>query len=432
MTPQSHFMVIAPLATGREDALRALLASMNRNAGMADPQNRLLPFGRFAQLHYARLVMLDDALQVDLETLGLPRPRLSTYLAFMGDCDGPARECLADLAQHAGDGLRRIFAHCAGFAATGDLLDWMLAHDQPVAASYINWVGRSVLQIRQESALQQVLAACVPREALASEAQALRIWQELRTFVDAERSAGRLALTPSEPTPLDWTLAKLLNLLALPLVGLAVLPLVVILLPLLVQQLRSRELHDPEICPRPEPAALQALQDLEDFDVSNQYTALGAVKPGLFRRWLVTLLLVLIQYACRHVFTRGHLARVQTIHFARWAFLDDKTRVVFTSNYDGSHQGYMDDFINKVAWGLNLVFSNGIGWPRTRWLILGGARHEQPFKYFQRRHQIPTQVWYKAYPGLTLADMRRNQRIREGLECSSMNEAQALAWLRLL
>ena len=159
---------------------------------------------------------------------------------------------------------------------------------------------------------------------------------------------------------------------------------------------------------------------------------MGAVKPGLFRRGLVTLLLVLIQYACRHVFTRGHLARVQTIHFARWAFLDDKTRVVFTSNYDGSHQGYMDDFINKVAWGLNLVFSNGIGWPRTRWLIFGGARHEQRFKYFQRRHQIPTQVWYKAYPGLTLADMRRNQRIREGLERSYMNEAQALAWLRLL
>ncbi len=187
-----------------------------------------------------------------------------------------------------------------------------------------------------------------------------------------------------------------------------------------------RELHQND------QLTMQALQELEDFDVTNQYTALGPVKPGLFRRWLVSLLLVAIDYACRHVFTRGHLARVQTIHFARWAFLDNKTRVVFTSNYDGSHQSYMDDFINKVAWGLNLVFSNGVGWPRTRWLIFGGARHEQPFKYYQRRHQIPTQVWYKAYPGLTLADLRRNQRIREGLERSRMNEAQALAWLALL
>ena len=65
---------------------------------------------------------------------------------------------------------------------------------------------------------------------------------------------------------------------------------------------------------------------------------------------------------------------MQTIHFARWVFLDDKTRVLFASNYDGSHQSYMDDFINKVGWGLNLVFSNGVGWPRTDWLIAAAAR----------------------------------------------------------
>jgi hypothetical protein len=123
---------------------------------------------------------------------------------------------------------------------------------------------------------------------------------------------------------------------------------------------------------------------------------------------------------------------VRTIHFARWVFLDNQTRIMFSSNYDGSHEAYMDDFINKVAWGLNLVFSNGIGWPRTDWLIKRGARFEQRFKHYQRRHQIPSQVWYKAYPGLTLVDLVRNQRIREGLEKSWMSEPQAQAWLRLL
>ncbi len=425
-------MVIAPLAAGREAGLRALLETMNINPGMAAPAGALLPFGAFARLHFARLVLLDDALQADLQALGLPRARLPTCLAFMGDCDGSARTLLAELVQQAGDGLRRIFAHCEGFQASGDLLAWMLAHNKPLAASYVNWVGRSVQQILQESALQRALSARVAREPLAGGAEAGRIHQALRAFVEAETKAGRLALTPPEPTPLGWQVAKLVNLLGVPLIGLLLLPLLIVLLPLLIYQLRSRETSDPEICPRPQLDALQALQELEDYDVSNQYTALGAVKPGLFRRWLVTVLLVLIDYACRHVFTRGYLARVQTIHFARWAFLDDKTRVVFTSSYDGSHQGYMDDFINKVAWGLNLVFSNGLGWPRTRWLILGGARIEQRFKYYQRRHQIPTQVWYKAYPGLSLADLRRNQRIRAGLERARMDDAQALAWLRLL
>ena len=99
---------------------------------------------------------------------------------------------------------------------------------------------------------------------------------------------------------------------------------------------------------------------------------------------------MLIDYAARHVFTRGFLARVQTIHFAFWAFLDDKRRLVFTSNYDGGHEAYMDDFINKAAWGLNLTFSHGVGWPRTRWLVARGARIENKFKNYQRRHQLPT------------------------------------------
>jgi hypothetical protein len=425
-------MLIAPVVVGRELDLRALLDTMNSEPGMADPRNAVLPFGAFERLHFARLVLLDDALQSDLEILKLPRPRLPTYLAFLGDCDGPAREFLADMVRYAGEGLRRIFSHCEGFVTDGDLLAWMLAHDQPLAANYVNWVGRTVQQVKQESALQRALAARVPRSLMASGLAAQQLRTELLAFVDNEVREGRLLLTPAEPTPVVWQVAKLSHALAIPLIGLAVLPVLIVGLPLLIYQLRTHEISDPEICPRPQADALLGLQELEDRDVTNQYTALGAVKPGLFRRWLLMVLLVLIDYACRHVFTRGHLARVQTIHFARWVFLNDKSRVLFTSNYDGSHQGYMDDFINKVAWGLNLVFSNGLGWPRTRWLILGGARIEQSFKHFQRRHQVPTQVWYKAYPGLTLVDLRRNHDIREGLERAQMSDAQAIAWLKLL
>jgi hypothetical protein len=73
-----------------------------------------------------------------------------------------------------------------------------------------------------------------------------------------------------------------------------------------------------------------------------------------------------------------------------------------------------------------------VGWPQTDWLIKRGARREQRFKPYQRRHQLPTQVWYKAYPGLALHDLTRNQRIREGLQAQALSDADALAWLRLL
>jgi hypothetical protein len=38
-------------------------------------------------------------------------------------------------------------------------------------------------------------------------------------------------------------------------------------------------------------------------------------------------------------------------------FLDNKRRALFASNYDGSDEAYMDDFVNKVFFGLNLAFS---------------------------------------------------------------------------
>ena len=425
-------MVVAPIAAGREPALRDLLATMNTVPGMADPGNAVLPFGLFDGLHFARLAILDDPTVGDIAAHGLPVPRYPVYLTFFGDCDGEGKDFLAEVAERASAGLRALFLHCEGFDQKQDLLSWLLAHDCPVAASYINCLGRTVKQVRQERALQRSLSAQVRRAPMASGAEAQQQRRELIAFVDAEIRAGRLQLTPPEATPWSWLLAKWGNLIALPLLGLILLPLLLVALPVLVLLLRRHETRDPEVCPRPSLESLLALKQIEDHDVTNQYTALGMVKPGPFRRGLLTVLLVLVNYGCRHVFNRGHLARVQTIHFARWVFLDNKTRVAFSSNYDGMHEAYMDDFINKVAWGLNLLFSNGVGWPHTDWLLLRGARIEQRFKPYQRRHQLPTQVWYKAYPGLTLADLQRNQNIREGLEAARMSDAQAIAWLGLL
>ena len=425
-------MVVARIVGGREADLRALLASMNSAPGVADPQNTLLPFGKFERLHFARFVIPEDVTTVDYAVLGLPIPQYPPQLVFMGDCDGDASEVLADIAKRAAPGLRRIFSHCDGFEMNGDLAEWLAAHDVPVQANYVNWLGRTVKQVKEEGALQRLLSAKVTRESLRTGAQIQQHRRELVSAVQAEVRAGHLSLTPDQATPLAWRLRTLAHLLGVPLLGLLVSPLLLVLSPWLVYELRKRERSDPEIYPHPNPDALQVLREQEDREVSNQFSALGSLKPGRFRRWLVIVILVLIDYASRHVFNRGHLGRVRTIHFARWVFIDDKGRIIFASNYDGGHEAYMDDFINKVAWGLNLVFSNGIGWPRTDWLIKRGARLEQRFKHYQRRHQIPSQVWYKAYPGLTALDMIRNHRIRAGLERAEMTDGEVLAWLGLL
>jgi hypothetical protein len=280
--------------------------------------------------------------------------------------------------------------------------------------------------------LQQALAARISRQSLNSMDEARKLRRDLIGFVRAEQSEGRLQLTDEPPTPLAWKISNLAHFFGGLLLGALALPFLILLFPVLAIQLRWHEKTDPEIYPKPGIDFLQTLKRLEDHDITNQYTALGMVKPGLFRRWLLTVVLMLIDWGARHIFKRGFLARVQSIHFARWVCLDDKARVMFASNYDGGHEAYMDDFINKVAWGLNLVFSNGVGWPRTDWLLARGARIEQHFKPYQRRHQLPTQVWYKAYPGLALVDINRNQRIREGLSSDPKTDQQVLEWLRLI
>src|SRR5262249_49450908 len=115
---------------------------MNESPGMADPGNTLLPFGRFPWLHFARLVILQDPTLADIEVYGETVPRLPLYVAFIGDCDGDARECLAEIVGHCSAGLRRIFGHCEDFDPDCDLLEWLHARDLPIAASYVNWVGR--------------------------------------------------------------------------------------------------------------------------------------------------------------------------------------------------------------------------------------------------------------------------------------------------
>jgi hypothetical protein len=428
MTPQSNFMVLAPILAEREHDLRTLLETMTAAPGMAEPENALFPFARFPRLHVARFVILNDATLDDLPP-GDPLRQAPVCLAFLGDCDGDPATQLAEFAAIAGDGLRRIFRCCAGFAADAELLRWMHANSVVPATQYVNWVGRTVRQIHEEQALHDALQSFVQGELASLAGLPPRAVRD--RLIEFHMRHGP-ALTPSAPTPVGWWFGNLANLILFPLVLLLLFPFLLIGAPFFIMTLRRLEKTDSVIAPRPDTARVAALSHIEDHDVTNQFSAFGNVKPGLFRLWTLLFIFRLLDFTTRHIYTRGRLARVGTIHFARWVFTDNRRRLFFASNYDGSLDSYMDDFINKVAYGLNLVFSNGIGYPRTSFLVNGGAKREMEFKYYLRRHEVPTQVWYKAYPGLTAADLARNTMIREGLERPHMTDAQARAWLALI
>jgi hypothetical protein len=433
MMPQSNILVLAPLRMEREAELRQLLDSMNHAPGRVNPANTLVPFEQFPQLHFARFVILADQTTGDLkDAYGLPAPDYPLSLAFVADFDGSADEFRADLVRRAKAGLERIFSCCRDFAPGAEMARWMKARESPAATLYSNWRGRTVRQIREENALRLALESHLQAKAATfAEKRPRETHAALRAFLQVEERAGRLTLTPPPPTPLGWWLRNAAHFIAVPLALLLLAPLLLVYLPFFIFQLRSREKTDAEIAPRPQPCRAAELARIEDFDVTNQFTAMGSVKPGLFRRWTLAFFLWLLNWTTRHIYLRGQLARVGTIHFARWVFINQRRRLLFASNYDGSLETYMDDFINKVGWGLNLVFSNGVGYPTTRWLVLDGSKDEQKFKFFLRRHQLPTNVWYKAYPGLTAFDLKRSTLIREGIERESLSDAELKQWLSL-
>jgi hypothetical protein len=433
MTPQSNFMILAPIASGREAALRQLLGSMNDAPGRVNPRNSLFPFAQFDTLHFARFVILDDQTLEDVRIYSLAARTYPLYLAFLGDVDGDANAFLEEAARRAAAGLGAIFACCEGFTPETDLVGWMKRHRAPAIASYVNWRGRTVRRIREEAGLKDALEAFIRSQpAVFTGLPARKIALMLQQFVQAETSAGRLTLSAEAPTPIGWRIRNALHLIGVPLLLLLALPLLILIAPILLFRLRHLETTDAELCGRVDQAHSDALALREDHDVSNQFTAMGSLKPGLVRLWTLVGVLKTVDYAARHLVRPGRLGRIRTIHFARWVFLDGNERMVFFSNYDGTVESYMDDFINKTGFGLNAVFSNGIGYPKTNWLVRDGCADEESYKNFLRRHTLPTQVWYKAYPGLTAIDLERNRRIREGLSSVATSDREARDWVALL
>lgn len=433
MTPQSTFLIVAPIRDGQTERLRHLLQSMNKSEGHADPENGLVPFSRFQRLHVARFVILELHTIDDIKRYGIMPHPWRPSLAFLGDCDGHPETFLEELAARAGSGLKKIFSFCKEFTDKDDLLSWMRARNVKPQANYINWIGRTVRQVHEEAALQESLAARLPEiiaEVGRKNCRAIR--QKLLSHVEMEKAENRLTLTPPEPTGFQWQVKNLLHKIGIPLIGLLILPVLPIASPVALLWLRMLERTDPEIVIRPDREHIRTLSRIEDHDVTNQFNVLGDVKPGRFRLLLLKTALLLLNYSTVHIFNQGYLTRVKTIHFARWVLMDNGRRLLFASNYDGSLESYMDDFINKVAWGLNLVFSNGVGYPETRWLLKGGAEREQEFKYTLRRHQLPSEVWYKAYPGLTAYDLWRNSLIRQGVEIRQSSDEKIREWLNLI
>jgi hypothetical protein len=99
--------------------------------------------------------------------------------------------------------------------------------------------------------------------------------------------------------------------------------------------------------------------------------------------------------------------KVGTVHDMRFVFLDNDTKLLFATAYDGDWDDYINDFATKIPDLMDIVFSAIEGWPGIR---------NPSIKDFLVKYQIAADAWYVANPDLTVADTRRLQRVGTALD----------------
>lgn len=156
------------------------------------------------------------------------------------------------------------------------------------------------------------------------------------------------------------------------------------------------------------------------------------------RLWLPLVFL----YARLFPKSRGTLARLSFIHFARWTIVKrlpengqraPKLRyahLFFESNFNGGWEEYIDAFSYILTRGMTLFWGSSYGFPKP--LPTG------PFKQYIRRNEIEASHYYSAYPEATttmvLAALELDGKFKplRDQAASMDDEAFTAAWRRFL
>jgi hypothetical protein len=93
---------------------------------------------------------------------------------------------------------------------------------------------------------------------------------------------------------------------------------------------------------------------------------------------------------------------VGTLHDMRFVFLDNDTKILFATAYDGEWDAYIDDFVTKIPNSMDILFCNLEGWPGI---------HSPSIKDWLVKHQLAAEAWYVANPDLTVAETRRLKKL---------------------
>jgi hypothetical protein len=99
--------------------------------------------------------------------------------------------------------------------------------------------------------------------------------------------------------------------------------------------------------------------------------------------------------------------KVGTVHDMRFVFLDNDTKLLFATAYDGEWDPYIDDFATKITEQMDVIFTACEGWPGIR---------SPKVKDWIVKYQVTAEGWYVAYPDLTVRDILRLKRVGKAVD----------------
>lgn len=401
---QQALTVVAPVPKASRATLAARLTAAEADVCKA--------FGEVSGLHFARFVLLE----------GPDGP--ASQLAFESSHDGELEPHVADLARALAPFDALLCDAWQGYRA-GALAAFVTANARPAATFYLGHPGLTVQQILDDGIVRERLERLLD-ETEAKGSLAHRSASELRAEL-LDGLGNDLVLGPVDrglPAQPRAEEEFVVVVIAVVLLALFFIP------ASLVVEWRERRAEPPPQLLAEDDPRLDAIMAREDAFALNGLTHHVPLRPGRFRRTALRLVLWFLEQAREKVAYKGTLGGIASIHFARWVLLEDDT-VLFFSNYDGSWESYLGDFVDKAHSYLSAVWSNTKWFPPTHGLVFGGASRESVFKQWVRTFQVENQIWYSAYPHITVSNVLGNARIREGA-AGAMTEEQARAWLACL
>lgn len=380
--------VIARIKPGQDDSLQRVLDAIA--ADLAN--NAYFQVAKSQRTHFLRLAMMTDLDH---------GPRL----LMTSNYDGPLQDYLQELLSLSPD-LDGLWAHCQDYGGRQDFNRFIRDHAWKAQAFYVAVQGESVASIRKRRDLRQTLQTLLDVDSVADYLDKPGINSLLDDLVSLKyplsvwQVLGILGMKLWQT--LEALFSGLCNLIRQIILG--VLRLVGSILGAPDQRRLIGEYVGAEI----DYARIRTLNEAEVVNGINHLHLLSTVRRGRLLRLKIVLLL--INFAGRYLFPPGSLSNIQTIHFAHWSIIDQGQHLLFVTHYDGSFDNYLGDFADRASDGLNSIWNNVLGYPQA------GAQDIFAFKqFFRNDQQLPSTVFYRAYPDVTVANILRDRTIVQPL-----------------